>query len=77
MQLDSIIDVLIKHQAITNAIAINSHPKLGEFVYYSFENDNKVLVYCTNISKIYNNYWKSYIASGNKIDSSWYIVNRQ
>lgn len=73
-QIDSIVDILLKHQARANASEISSIPKLGEFVYYSFQNDNKVLVYCPDISKIYNNYWKIYINNGKKLDTSWYIV---
>ena len=75
-QTDTIINILLTHQAKTKATAINSNPKLGEFVYYSFENDDKVLVYCPDARKIYNSYWKNYINKGKKLDDYWYIIIR-
>ena len=74
LEINSIVGILLKQQEKTNAELINSTPKLGELVYFTFANDNKILVYCPNTNKIGISNWKSYVANGEKLDSSWYII---
>ena len=74
LQIDSMVGILLKQQEKTNAESINSTPKSGELVYFTFANDNKILVYCPNTNKIGISYWKNYVANGEKLDSSWYII---
>jgi hypothetical protein len=75
-QLDSLIAVLLKQQSSVNAREIGSSPRLGEFVYYVFDKKDKVLVYCPDVQKVYNSHWKASIAKGIKLDSLWYIINK-
>jgi hypothetical protein len=75
-QLDSLIEILLQHQSSVNAKEIGSSPRLGEFVYYVFDKKDKILVYCPNVQKVYNSYWKAYIAQGIKLDSLWYIIDK-
>lgn len=73
---DSIVSRLLNLQKLTNAVLISSNHKLGEFVYFNFSNEDKILVYCPDEMKIYNNYWKKYIVESSKIDNFWYVINR-
>jgi hypothetical protein len=75
-QLDTVIDVLLKQQSSVNTSEIGSSPRLGEFVYYVFSKNDKILVYCPNVQKVYNQYWKTYITDGIRVDSSWYIIHK-